>query len=195
MRKLSQTSRHWILALLLFAAPHAAAGQGDPTRPSDRESALRAVEKKMQLVQERVKIPDGESGSDALLGASEHVLDDPETRDAYLTYIRERYRYLASHFEHRRDVFAWQHWSSQIIFGVVLVLVGTGVYFSAVQFHRGLRPTRQTPGSENGEKTEFSASLKEIKISSPVLGVIILAISLAFFYLYLVFVYPVQEVV
>jgi len=195
MRKLSHTSRHWILALLMFATPCAVAGQGEPARPSDQESALRAVEKKMQLVQERVKIPDGENGLDALLGAPEQVLNDPATRDAYLRYVRERYLYLASHFDHRRDVFAWQHWSSQIIFGVVLVLVGTGVYFSAVQFHRGLRLPRHVPRTESDGKTEFSASLKEIKVSSPVLGVIILAISLAFFYLYLVFVYPVQEVV
>jgi len=31
-------------------------------------------------------------------------------------------------------------------------------------------------------------------VSSPVLGVIILVISLAFFYLYLVFVYPIKEI-
>jgi hypothetical protein len=195
MRMLLHTARHWILGLLVLATPCAAAGQGDPTRPLDQESALRAVETKLQLVQERVKMSAGEGSADALPGVPEQVLDDPATRDAYLTYVQERYRYLASHFEHRRDVFAWQHWSSQIIFGVVLVLVGTGVYFSAVQFHRGLRPTRHMPRTESGEKTEFSASLKEIKVSSPVLGVIILAISLAFFYLYLVFVYPIQEVV
>jgi len=196
MRKLLHTSRYWILGLLVLATPWAAAAQGDPARPSDQESALRAIEKKLQLVQERVKMPDEESGSDALLGAPKQVLDDPATRDAYLTYIQARYRYLASSgLEHRRNVFAWQHWSSQVIFGVVLVLVGAGVYFSAVQFHRDLRPARHMPRTESGEKTEFTASLKEIKVSSPVLGVIILAISLAFFYLYLVFVYPIQEVV
>jgi len=32
-----------------------------------------------------------------------------------------------------------------------------------------------------------------LKVSSPVLGVIILVISLAFFYLYLVYVYPIGE--
>ena len=196
MRKLSHTSRSWILALLVFAAPWPAAGQGEPTRGSDQELTSRAVEKKLQEVQERMKIQAEERGSDALLGASEQVLNDPATRDAYLAYLREMYRYLASPgLDHRRDVLAWQHRSSQIIFGVVLVLVGAGMYFSAVQFHRGARPTRHMQQAGSGEKTEFSASLKEIKVSSPVLGVIILAISLAFFYLYLVFVYPVQEVV
>ena len=47
---------------------------------------------------------------------------------------------------------------------------------------------------EKGEVTELEASVKGIKVSSPVLGVIILVISLLFFYLYLAFVYPIQEV-
>lgn len=42
--------------------------------------------------------------------------------------------------------------------------------------------------------TEFSASLKGLSVKSPVLGVITLAISLAFFYLYLVFVYPIEDI-
>ena len=41
--------------------------------------------------------------------------------------------------------------------------------------------------------TSFSASATGISVSSPVLGVIILVISLAFFYLYLVYVYPISE--
>jgi hypothetical protein len=42
--------------------------------------------------------------------------------------------------------------------------------------------------------TTLEASATGIKLSSPVLGVIILALSLAFFYLYLVHVYPIEEI-
>jgi hypothetical protein len=42
--------------------------------------------------------------------------------------------------------------------------------------------------------TQFEANFKGIKVSSPVLGVIILTLSLLFFYLYLVYVYPITEV-
>ncbi len=44
------------------------------------------------------------------------------------------------------------------------------------------------------ETTEIVASVKGIKVSSPILGVIILVISLLFFYLYLVYVYPITEI-
>ena len=42
--------------------------------------------------------------------------------------------------------------------------------------------------------TTISASAKEIRVSSPVLGVIILIISLLFFYLYLIYVFPIEEI-
>jgi hypothetical protein len=42
--------------------------------------------------------------------------------------------------------------------------------------------------------TELEASLTGIKVSSPVLGVIILALSFLFFYLYIKFVYPIHEI-
>ena len=51
---------------------------------------------------------------------------------------------------------------------------------------------RHRPGKP--EETELSLSLREVKVRSPVLGVIILTISLAFFYLYLVHVYPIRNV-
>jgi len=44
------------------------------------------------------------------------------------------------------------------------------------------------------EATGFIFSSKSIQVKSQVLGVIILVISLAFFYLYLVYVYPLENV-
>jgi len=102
--------------------------------------------------------------------------------DDYFTHIMESNR-------HQRRVFQWQLFSSKIIFVIVLVLVAAGIYFAAVQFHHGLRS-----GRTGTDSTEIEASLKGIKVSSPVLGVIILTLSLAFFYLYLVYVYPIEFV-
>ena len=75
---------------------------------------------------------------------------------------------------------------------VALALFILGLYFAAVQFHRGLG--KKPAAGEGGETTEFVASFKEIKVKSPILGVVILVISLAFFYLYLVYVYPVETI-
>jgi len=133
---------------------------------------------------------------------------DPETRDAAVTSMREYYRYRQSGYEHRRAVFDWQLRSSKIIFWVVIVMVGVGIYFSGVQFHAALR-SQPTPDAEEGKQaattpvaaasgagleTSIEAGSGGIKVSSPVLGVIILVISLLFFYLYLVHIYPISEI-
>lgn len=129
------------------------------------------------------------------LGPNAPFIDEP-TREKYLIALREYYSYHVAGLQHRRDVFKWQLFSSKVIFVVVLLLVFVGIYFAAVQFHIGLG--RKVDGSQDGagrdERTEFSASLKGVKVSSPILGVVILVISLAFFYLYLVYVYPIEDI-
>jgi hypothetical protein len=119
---------------------------------------------------------------------------DKMTLDAYQAALREYYNYRKSGLQHRQRVFEWQHRSSIVIFVVVVLLVAAGIYFAAIQFHRDFRRTTLEGRSEGATPTEFEASLQGVKVSSSVLGVIILVISLAFFYLYLAFVYPVHEV-
>jgi hypothetical protein len=105
--------------------------------------------------------------------------------------------------KHARDTFEWQYFSGKIIFWVVLLLVGVGVVFSSVQFYVGLRPPRTSvaeikgtpgPGTSDPVATEFEATLHGIKLKSSVLGLLILAVSLVFFYLYLIYVYPITNV-
>jgi hypothetical protein len=114
---------------------------------------------------------------------------DAATHQKYQEAMREYYQYRIDGLRHRRRVFTWQLASSKIIFVTVLLLVAAGIYFAAVQFHVGL-------GKKKAEAvaTEIVANLEGIKVSSPVLGVIILVLSLAFFYCYLVFVYPITDI-
>jgi hypothetical protein len=135
----------------------------------------------------------------------------------WLSHYDAYRRYRISGFTHRQQVFEWQLLSSKIIFGVVVCLVVVGVYFSAVQFGRGRDTQRRTgsrpaaggpemdPESPAGPRTaapadaddatELIVSLKEgLKVKSSVLGIVILALALIFFYLYLVHVYPITEV-
>jgi hypothetical protein len=53
-------------------------------------------------------------------------------------------------------------------------------------------PASTAPSAPDTSASTFEASLKGIKISSSVIGLIVLAMSMAFFYLYLKFVYPIQ---
>jgi hypothetical protein len=130
------------------------------------------------------------------------LVNDDAVRSRYLASMREYYEYRISGFQHRRRVFEWQLYSSKITFYVVVVLVLAGIYFSGVQFHVSLKPRKLSKKDMPAVSTEMhpletqlEASLKGIKISSPVLGVIILIISFLFFYLYLVHIYPISEMI
>lgn len=112
------------------------------------------------------------------------------TLEKYQISMQAYYDYRTTGLTHRREVFEWQLFSAKIIFLVVLVLVAAGIYFAAVQFHSGMRSGGK---QEDIPQTEFEASLKGVKVSSPILGVIILSLSLAFFYLYLIYVYPIED--
>ena len=109
---------------------------------------------------------------------------DPATKSKYLAALAAYYDYRISGYGHREAVFSWQFLSSKIIFWAVLLVVFAGMLFSSVQFFGHLYKP---------EVTEVEASLQGVKVSSPVLGVVILTISIAFFYLYLVFVYPISN--
>lgn len=120
---------------------------------------------------------------------SSELLDE-EGMAALRQALTSYYQYRTSGYAHRERVFAWQLLSSRIIFVLVIALVLTGIYFSWLQFRASLKGGK---GAELKE-TSFEASTTGLKISSPVLGVIILAMSLAFFYLYLVYIYPISEI-
>ncbi len=111
---------------------------------------------------------------------------DSKTQVICWEAYREGLGYYRRGLLHRTDVIEWQHISTQIIFFTVLFLVGSGIYFAWVQFKNGT-------GSQ--ENNEIEISMQGIKVSSPVLGVIILVLSLAFFYLYLRYVYPINEII
>ncbi|SFI35925.1 hypothetical protein [Jannaschia pohangensis] len=110
-----------------------------------------------------------------------------ETLEAIDTSLRGYYDYRIVQYEHRLAVFKWQYLSSQVIFYVVIAIVLIGLYFSWMQFHR------DQIGDAPPAVTEISAKKDGFSVSSPVLGVIILVLSLGFFYLYLVHVYPISE--
>ena len=125
----------------------------------------------------------------------------PRTREKYEIALQGYFDYRTSGYQHRKAVFKWQLFSSKCIFAIVVLLVCVGVYFSWMQFSRSLesKPSPDGAGEKSGDRpqpasvTELVASAEGIKVSSPILGVIILMISLLFFYLYLVFVYPIQD--
>jgi hypothetical protein len=130
---------------------------------------------------------------------------DPSTKEQYLLEVQKYHAFNTFLYDYNQDVFRWQFLSSKIIFFIVILLVLSGVYFSGVQFHISLRAGRVKEGMKKGEEanvdstekadvTALEASLKGIKVSSSILGVVILVISFLFFYLYLAYVFPIREI-
>lgn len=136
-------------------------------------------------------------------------VSDQQTRDVCWKAYQARMNYYIHAMDHRAEDFWWQHVASRLIFAMVIGLVAIGVYFAWVQFRKDIN---RPPGTEeaNSEKsppkktskdqhespppeTDLELSLGGLKIKSPVLGVIILALSLGFFYLYLRYVFPMSD--
>ena len=133
--------------------------------------------------------------------------------NAFDTYAQQNWISVASSAEpdegsetfvtqHQQRVFAWQLFSSKVIFWTVILIVICGLAFSALQFYASFKtpaaepnnarmPIDETPGNR---QTEIEISPQSLKVRTSVMGVIILTLSLSFFYLYLKFVYPVQPV-
>jgi hypothetical protein len=188
-----------------FAAPPGPQPEAREERPAPRTSE--GIKEKMRtLIQGGALAEPRESGQPAMPPSPAGSPADPAlplppdpgvtdqtVKDAFRAAMLEYYAYRQSGLQHRQRVFQWQLWSSKVIFFAVLSLVAAGLYFAALQFHRRPGPPGQ-PGEAGGEPTEVTASFEGIKVRSPILGVIILIISLLFFYLYLLFVYPIREI-
>jgi len=87
-------------------------------------------------------------------------------------------------FEHREKAFEQQHVATWVIFTVVHALILFGAVLSWLQFRRG----------SSEDVTTLKLNREGIAVSSPILGVIILSLSLAFYYLYIAHVYEIKPV-
>ena len=173
-------------ALLAAAGSDVNAPANSASRKTQFDTALEAFRQ-----QERAPSPEWrEPGPEPTVGLRYTSTDEMQAEIGQALYAD----YMAS-LEHNRRVFEWQLRSSRMIFWVVLVLVTIGILFSALQFWKAFRLSRPTSKTAQHEMhTELEISTRGIKVSSSVLGVIVLVISLAFLYLFLVHVYPIEYV-
>lgn len=100
------------------------------------------------------------------------------------------YREYIRTLDHNYDLFRWQLFSTKVSFAMTILLVLSGIVFSAMQFWKSFRAA----GAGEPVPTELELSGGRIKVSSPVLGVVILVISLGFFYLFMLHAYPIEDV-
>ena len=167
-----------VLSLVMWHPPVASAQAAEGTAPP---AAPQVIGRKI-LPDGRVEVTyaDGTTATKSLQKTSLEPplppgwLKDPDTEARFLAAMRAFYDYQASGFEHRRRVFDWQLLSSRLIFVTVLLLVALGMVFAAIQFQVGLR-RRTVPNHGPVEPvTQIELAVTSVKVTSPVLGVVIL---------------------
>lgn len=158
---------------------------------------------------------------------------EPAAAGASATLFRQDIEQQARHLQWQRDYerrgWEWHLLSTQLLFGVVIVIVLFGLYITYEQFRRDYsgweqRPAGGKPGTAPTEPTAIAApgalaaapaatvaemplplravpgattlklSPAGLEVTSQIVGLIVLALSLAFFFLYVKEVYPIREV-
>ena len=147
-------------------------------------------------------------------------LEDGNAQSACWTAVTLQFDNYQNNLEIRNKAFRWQHRSSQMIFVIVHLIVIAGLYLSWRQFHIDLEMRQQwqklrvdymqkhpdsitnltqeelssapAAAASATSATNISFSPKGVSMSSSVIGLIILGLSLGFFYLYLETVYPIN---
>lgn len=97
-------------------------------------------------------------------------------------YLKDRLEFDRLGLKQRATSLAWHYRASQIIFFLVIGIVALGVGMSYRHFLHGESST-----------TKIEIGTAGVVVSSRLVGVLVLFISLLFFYLYLVEVYPIIE--
>ena len=76
---------------------------------------------------------------------------------------------------------AWQDITSKIIFFIVIIIVLTGLVLAGIQFR-------------TASEVDITAGREGLHLKTTIVGVVILAMSMVFLFLYLFFVYPIKGI-
>lgn len=143
-----------------------------------------------------------------------------EARQACARLQKTAYDHQSWMLEYRQKAFEAHHVYTIIVFAIVCAMVLLGMYLSYKEFAIGaarrqkmierlIQRVRRTAGGkpdeakaaggqdlsaeEKAEPATLEIGTSGVKVTSQVLGVIVLVVSMGFFYLYLKTVYPIQE--
>ena len=193
------------LISMTFSSNASAQNKADVLSGVKFEQSKKDVEKRDETLS--TVPPDPSGGSSGLPFSCEGISDkndqEKEVHVACLNALKEHFGYESERLKHRKWVFRFQLIATNISFVIVLVMVGFGLRFAQIQFLREfptlpLAPTPagspMTTPAHDSSTTDIEISLARIKVSSSILGVIILALAMGFFYLYIQFVFPIQGV-
>ena len=114
----------------------------------------------------------------------------------------EKYNHDIWKLQYERKIFEYQHISSIVLLCVSLMVLICGLYFSYMQFkdrtghidtNKAIQNSLKDLDNDEESKTSLKIGMAGIEISSSIIGLLILCVSLAFFYLYIANIYPVVD--
>jgi hypothetical protein len=115
----------------------------------------------------------------------------------------KQYKYESWRIDYTKRLYEYQMYSSVVLLILSFLVLGCGLFFSYMQFQNRLKninPKMLSSNNPNGQeenndenKTSLKISMAGIEISSSIIGLLILCVSLAFFYLYIANIYPIID--
>lgn len=111
-----------------------------------------------------------------------------DTYQVQLSYYKKYHEYLARKADINLEQFLWQRRASEFLLWLVVTVVISGISFSGIQLWRA----SSLLGISTDSTIEIAA--QKIKVTSSVVGVIVLTISIIFLYFFLIEVYRVKIV-
>jgi hypothetical protein len=111
---------------------------------------------------------------------------DPDLRSAYVEAKKKEYQYITKIMELNVEAFNAQRWSAYAILFLVVIVVISGISFSGFQLWKSI----SVAGVQTNNELELSAS--KVRVTSSVVGIVVLTISLAFLYIYTMQVYQIR---
>ncbi|MGO7484080.1 hypothetical protein ACCT28_23050 [Rhizobium ruizarguesonis] len=106
-------------------------------------------------------------------------------------YARSYYEAALGEAEIRREIYSNQPYQNSVMLWMVVIITVSGVMLSALQLLASYRLA--VKGRESmTSTTELSIARDKLAIRSSITGLLILTVSLAFFFVYVVFVYTIR---
>lgn len=115
-------------------------------------------------------------------------------KEHYINAVVAKFKYDAHKINHRQRVFEWQHSSTVIMFWVVMAIVVIGLVLACFQFYLANKASKKMKDTGTKEQTEINITLSGVQVKSSLVGLLIFLTSIAFLFMYLKFVYPIEKV-
>lgn len=125
-------------------------------------------------------------------------------KNAQINELIQKYEYEKWIIEHQQLLYKTQYWTGLALLVVSIVAFGCGLKFSYLQFKTALEISKISAQGELQNKQDESIDKEStintvkigatgIEISTSIIGLIILVISIVFFYFYLDKIYPITD--